>query len=64
MEKIRFTRDVKIRGIKKGEEFIVKRNIMGVCVVCTGEGRLNWIVSEPVLKRFGVLSGTPQFCFN
>lgn len=64
MEYIEFTKDIKKRGIKKGEKFIVKRTIMNDCVVCTGENRMNWITTESVLKRYGKLTGNPQLCFS
>ena len=64
MEYIEFAKDVKKYGIKKGEKIIVKRTIMNECVVCTGEGRINWITSETTLKKYGKLTGEPQLCFN
>lgn len=60
MEHIEFTKDVKRRVIKKGENFVVKKTIMDKCVVCTDENRMNWITTESVLKRYGKLSGEPQ----
>ena len=63
MEKIKFYKDVKKHNIKKGEEFIVKRDINNMCVVCTGENRLNWVTTQRTLKRYGNLTGDPQLCF-
>ena len=64
MEHIKFFKDVKKREIKKGEEFVVKRDIYGTCVVCTGENRMNWITTASVLKRYGNLTGEPKLCFS
>lgn len=64
MEYIEFTKSVKKYGIKKGEKIIVKRTIMDECVVCTGEGRPNWITTDTILKKYGKLTGEPQLCFS
>ena len=64
MEYIEFTKDVKKYDIKNGEKLMVKRTIMGECVVCTGEKRLNWVTSDTILKKYGKLTGEPQLCFN
>lgn len=60
MEYVTFKKDIKKYNIKKGERLPVWRNIMWECVVCTGNERMNYIVSESALRRYGELTGIPQ----
>ncbi len=47
--------------VKKGEEFPVLRNIRNECVLIRAENnKANIICEAKELKRYGVLSGTPQ----
>lgn len=51
-------------GFKKGNKFVVKRNIMNKCVVIMDEHTPNLILSERELRNYGTLTGTPQLCFH
>ena len=65
MEKIKMTRDSKKYKFKKGDEFVVKRNINNECVIVFMKDRTpNAVISERQARRYGKLSGTPQLCFS
>ena len=61
MEKVKMVKNSPKYGFKKGEEFVVKRNIMGECVVIMEDENIpNLIWSERKLRSYGILTGTPQ----
>ena len=64
MEKITMLRNSKTYGFKKGDEFMVKRDINGRCVVIMPEDRPNLSWSEERARCYGMLTGEPQLCFN
>lgn len=64
MEKVTMTKNSPKYGFKKGDEFVVKRNIMNECVVIMDEHTPNLILSERRLRTYGTLTGTPQLCFH
>lgn len=65
MEYITITKDENKYGFKKGDRFMIKRNIMNECVVIIpDEHTPNVILSERQLRRYGTLEGTPQLCFH
>lgn len=65
MEKIKMVKNSPKYGFKKGDEFVVKRNIMGECVIIMkDEHTPNLIWSEKKAKSYGVLTGKPQLCFS
>lgn len=47
-------------GFKKGDEFVVNRNIMNECVVIMDKHTPNLILSERKLKTHGTLTWIPQ----
>lgn len=52
-------------GFKKGDEFVVKRNIRNECVIIMDDEDIpNLILSEQKLRSYGTLTGTPQLCFH
>lgn len=63
MEKVVIKKDVLAYGLKKNEEFVVKRNIMKKCVIIMSNDVPNIILSEKEIKKIGVLTGTPELCF-
>ncbi len=64
MEKVKMYKNSPKYGFKKGDEFMVKRTIMGECVIIrTHIDQMNLIWSEDKVKNYGILSGTPQLCF-
>lgn len=64
MEKVKMTKNSPKYGFKKGDEFVVKRNIRNKCVVIMDEHIPNLILSERKLRNYGTLTGTPQLCFH
>ncbi len=46
-------------NIKRGENYAVKRTVMGECVLIQPENVPNTITSEGLLGFYGVLTGTP-----
>lgn len=65
MEIVKMVRNSPKHGFKKGDEFVVKRNIMGECVIImTDEHTPNLIWSESKVKNYGILTGKPQLCFS
>ena len=65
MERVKMYKNSPKYGFKKGEEFIVKRNIMGECVIIIPDNYTpNLIWSEEKLKNYGVITGEPQLCFS
>lgn len=65
MERVKMVRNSPKYGFKKCDEFMVKRNIMGECVVIMpDEHTPNLVWSESKLKNYGILTGTPQVCFS
>lgn len=65
MERIKMVKNSPKYGLKKGDEFVVKRNIMGECVIImTDEHKSNLIWSESKVKNYGILTGSPQLCFS
>ena len=64
MEKVKMLRNSPKYGFKRDDEFVVKRNIMGECVIITDANKPNIILSERRVKTYGVLTGTPQLCFS
>ena len=58
MEK--FTAKINSRkyDFRKGDEFVVKRTIMGECVVIR-EDKINIVLPEKSLRRYGTLCGRP-----
>lgn len=51
-------------GFKKGDEFVVKRNIMGECIIImTDKHTPNLIWSANKLKNYGILTGKPSLYF-
>ena len=51
-------------GFKKGDEFTVKRTIMGECVIVRLPDDMNLIWSEDKCRSYGKLIGKPQLCFS
>ena len=65
MERVKMVKNSPKYGFKKGDEFVVKRNIMGECVIImTDENIPNLIWSENKVKSYGILTGKPQLCFS
>lgn len=65
MEKVKMIKNSPKYGFKKGDEFMVKRNIMGECVIIIPEERTpNLIWSETKVRNYGILTGEPQLCFS
>lgn len=65
MERVKMVKNSPKYGFKKGDEFVVKRNIMGECVIImTDENVPNLIWSESKVKNYGILTGKPQLCFS
>lgn len=65
MEKVKMYKNSPKYGFKKDDEFVVKRNIMGECVIIMKEEHTpNLIWSENKLRAYGILTGTPQLCFS
>ena len=63
MEKVIMTKNSKKYNFKKGDSFMVKRNIMNECVVIVPDDKTpNIILSERKLKWYGDLTGNPQLC--
>ena len=60
MEKVKMTKNSPKYGFKKGDEFVVNRNIMNECVVIMDKHTPNLILSERKLKTYGTLTWIPQ----
>lgn len=61
MEKVTMTKNSPKYGFKKGDEFVVKRNIRNECVIIMDDEDIpNLILSERKLRSYGTLTGTPQ----
>ncbi len=60
MEKVTMTKNSPKYGFKKGDEFVVKRNIRNECVVIMDEHTPNLILSEHKLRTYGTLTWIPQ----
>ena len=63
MEKIIMRKNSPRYGFKKGDEFTVKRNINGKCVIIR-EDSYNLIWDESKAKSYGELIGKPQLYFG
>ena len=56
MEKVKMVKNSPKYGFKKGDEFVVKRNIMNECVIImTDENVPNLIWSESKVKNYDFL---------
>lgn len=65
MERVKMVKNSPKYGFKKGDEFVVKRNIMGErVIIMTDENIPNLIWSENKVKSYGILTGKPQLCFS
>lgn len=60
MEKVTMTKNSTKYGFKKGDEFVVKRNIRNECVVIMDEHTPNLIWNERKLRTYGTLTWIPQ----
>lgn len=63
MEKVTILRNSKKYGLKVGDEFTVKRNVMLLCVVIRPNST-NIVIEENMLRRYGRLTGDPELCFS
>lgn len=59
MEQVTMQKNSKKYGFNKGDKFVVKRTVMGECVVIVPNG-CNIIMSERKLRSYGSLVGKPQ----
>ena len=64
MEKITMHKNSPKYGFRKGDEFMVKRDINGMCVIITDEDKPNLVWTEDKAQNYGRLTGEPQLCFN
>lgn len=65
MEKVKMMKNSPKYNFKKGDEFVVKRNIMGECVIIRTEpNEPNLIWKESKLRNYGILTGKAQLCFS
>lgn len=65
MERITMWKNSKKYGFKEGEEFMVKRDINGMCVIIMPDGnKPNLVWTEDRARSYGLLEGEPQLCFN
>lgn len=65
MEKVTMTKNSPKYGFKKGDKFVIKRNIRNECVIIMDDEDIpNLILSEHKLRSYGTLTGTPQLCFH
>ena len=65
MERVKMIKNSPKYGFKKGDEFVVKRNIMGECVIIMTDKNIpNLIWSENKVKSYGLLTGKPQLYFS
>ena len=60
MERIKMDKNSKKYDFRSGEEFPVKRTIMGEVVVIRQTVKPNIIMSEREARHYGKLTGTPQ----
>lgn len=61
MEKVKMTKNSPKYGFKKGDEFVVKRNIRNECVIIMDDKNTpNLILSEHKLRSYGTLTWIPQ----
>ena len=61
MEKVTMTKNSPKYGFKKGDEFVVQRNIRNECVIIMDDENIpNLILSEHKLKNYGTLTWIPQ----
>ena len=61
MEKVTMTKNSPKYGFKKGDKFVVKRNIRNECVIIMDDKNTpNLILSEHELRSYGTLTWIPQ----
>lgn len=60
MERIKMDKNSKKHDFRAGDEFLVKRTIMGEVVVIRQTAKPNIIMSERKARYYGKLTGTPQ----
>lgn len=65
MERVKMVRNSPKYGFKKGDEFVVKRNIMNECIIIMANENIpNLIWKENKVRSYGILTGEPQLCFS